>query len=181
MMNHADDQTTTSTTTRPPEVLTVDITCGLPQRLVPMHIRDRPPSYYIVAGLVFTAVTVPYLKSEYGKDYDYDAPVKLLDTMLHAQAEEEGQQVVMLSQVLASEVNVGYEDLMNTTVKALNGTDIKNLRQLMEMVEQCTDPFLHLDLDYHQVLVLETELARKSTPEILETHRIARDRSDDLC
>jgi hypothetical protein len=32
-----------------------------------------------VAGLVFTRVTVPYLRSEYGKEYDFDAPVKLLD------------------------------------------------------------------------------------------------------
>lgn len=27
----------------------------------------RPPSYYIVAGLVFTPCTVPYLRSEYGE------------------------------------------------------------------------------------------------------------------
>jgi hypothetical protein len=32
-------------------------------------------SYFIVAGLVFTPATVPYLRSEYGKEYDFDAPV----------------------------------------------------------------------------------------------------------
>jgi PDZ domain len=42
-----------------------------------------------------------------GKEFDFDAPVKLLDKMLHAQAETAGQQVVVLSQVLASEVNIG--------------------------------------------------------------------------
>ncbi len=26
-------------------------------------------------GLVFTPASVPYLRSEYGKEYDYDAPV----------------------------------------------------------------------------------------------------------
>ena len=44
-------------------------------------------------------VSVPYLRSEYGKDYDFDAPVKLLDSMMHAMADEPGQQVVVLSQV----------------------------------------------------------------------------------
>jgi hypothetical protein len=39
------------------------------------HVQGAPPSYFIVAGLVFTPATVPYLRSEYGKEYDYDAPV----------------------------------------------------------------------------------------------------------
>lgn len=42
---------------------------------------------------------MPYLRSEYGKDYDFDAPVKLLDSMMHAMADEPDQQVVVLSQV----------------------------------------------------------------------------------
>lgn len=31
------------------------------------HINNAPPSYYILGGLVFTPVTVPLLRSEYGK------------------------------------------------------------------------------------------------------------------
>ena len=42
--------------------------------------------------------------------------VKLLDKMMHAQAEVVDQQVVVLSQVLASEVNIGYEEILNTQV-----------------------------------------------------------------
>ncbi len=85
-------------------------------RLIPFHICGKPPSYFIVAGLVFTRVTVPYLRSEYGKEYDFDAPVKLLDKMMHAMAEQPGQQVTVLSQVLASDVNIGYEEIINTQV-----------------------------------------------------------------
>ena len=36
---------------------------------------------------------MPYLKSEYGKEFDYDAPVKLLDAMMHEQAQDGDQQV----------------------------------------------------------------------------------------
>jgi hypothetical protein len=36
-------------------------------KLVPVHIGQRPPSYFILGGLVFTPVTVPLLRSEYGK------------------------------------------------------------------------------------------------------------------
>ena len=44
-------------------------------------------------------VSVPYLRSEYGKEYDFDAPVKLLDSMMHAMADHPTQQVVVLGQV----------------------------------------------------------------------------------
>ena len=83
---------------------------------MPYHTKGKPPSYFIVAGLVFTAVTVPYLRSEYGKEYDFDAPVRLLEQMMHSLAESEEQQVVVLAQVLAAEINIGYEDIINTQV-----------------------------------------------------------------
>lgn len=58
-------------------------------------------------------------RSEYGKEYDFDAPVKLLDRMLHSMAEEKDQQVVVLSQVLAADLSIGYEDIVNTQVSRL--------------------------------------------------------------
>jgi hypothetical protein len=42
--------------------------------------------------------------------------VKLLDKMMHGLPHQPGQQVVLLSQVLAAEVNIGYEDMLNTQV-----------------------------------------------------------------
>ena len=50
-----------------------------PNQLVPPHIRNRDPSYFIVSGLVFTAVSEPYLMSEYGPEYGTSSPVRLLD------------------------------------------------------------------------------------------------------
>ena len=55
----------------------VEIVMGNFNRLVPMHIEEKPPSYLIIGGLVFTCCTLPYLKSEYGKDFDYEAPVSM--------------------------------------------------------------------------------------------------------
>ncbi len=60
---------------------------------------------------------MPYLRSEYGKEYDFDAPVKLLDAMMHEQALGKGQHVVVLGQVLAADINIGYEDLVNIRVR----------------------------------------------------------------
>lgn len=37
---------------------------------------------------------------QYGKDYDYDAPVKLLDKLLHSMSQCDDEQLVVISQVI---------------------------------------------------------------------------------
>ncbi len=49
---------------RDSEILNFDIELATHKRLIPAHIKGRPPSYYIIAGFVFTTVSVPYLRSE---------------------------------------------------------------------------------------------------------------------
>ncbi|GLC35506.1 Protease Do-like 9 [Pleodorina starrii] len=159
---------------------TVRVSLRAPVRLVPFHTRGLPPSYFIVAGLVFTAVTVPYLRSEYGKEYDFDAPVKLLDKMMHGMASHPDEQVVVLSQVLAADVNLGYEEICNTQVVSLNSSPIKNLADLVARVDTCTEPFICLDLEYNTKVVLDTAKAKAATPEIMAVHCISHDRSPDL-
>ncbi|CAM8980589.1 unnamed protein product [Rhodiola kirilowii] len=150
------------------------------KRLIPAHIKGKPPSYYIIGGFVFTAISVPYLRSEYGKDYEFDAPVKLLDKYLHAMAETLDEQLVVVSQVLVADINIGYEEIVNTQVLAFNGKPVKNLKALAAMVESCRDEFLKFDLEYQQIVVLETKTAKAATADILATHCIPSAMSDDL-
>ncbi|XP_075100730.1 protease Do-like 9 [Nicotiana tabacum] len=150
------------------------------KRLIPAHIKGKPPSYYIVGGFVFTAVSVPYLRSEYGKDYEFDAPVKLLDKLLHAMAQSIDEQLVVVSQVLVADINIGYEELVNTQVLAFNGKPIKNLKSLANMVEACKEEYMKFDLDYDQIVVLQTKNAKAATSDILAMHCIPSAMSDDL-
>ncbi|XP_073117928.1 protease Do-like 9 isoform X2 [Elaeis guineensis] len=150
------------------------------KRLVPAHIKGKPPSYYIIAGLVFAAISVPYLRSEYGKDYEYDAPVKLLDKHLHAMAQAHDEQLVVISQVLVADINIGYEDIVNTQVLSFNGKPVKNLKSLASMVENCDEEFLQFDLEYQQIVVLKTRTAKAATKDILLTHCIPSAMSGDL-
>ena len=149
-------------------------------RLVPVHIEGKPPSYYICAGIVFTVVCVPYLRSEYGKDYDYDAPLRLLTKMMHGHKEKEDDQVVVVSQVLSSDINIGYEDIVNVIVTGVNGKPVRNLKTLVKIVEECKDEYLKVELDQSLNLVLNTKEAKKSTKDILQTHCIPHPRSIDL-
>ncbi|TYJ25742.1 hypothetical protein E1A91_A07G070500v1 [Gossypium mustelinum] len=63
---------------------------------------------------------------------------------------------------------------------ALNGKPVTNLRRLAEMVENCDDEFLKLDLEYEQTVVLRTKTAKAATPDILATRCIPSAMSADL-
>ena len=130
-----------STTTNKPSTIaeTLDLVATLspPDSLVPTHLDGRDPSYLVVAGLVFTCCSEPYLASEYGGDYISDSPVKLLDRLLHGQKAAADEEVVVLSQVLASDATLGYEDLFNCQVHRFNGEKVRNLRHLASLVDAC--------------------------------------------
>jgi hypothetical protein len=63
------------------------------------------------AGLVFCVVTERYLESEFGWNYMREAPAIIQKDLYYSQSEREGQEVVVLSQVLACDATLGYEDL----------------------------------------------------------------------
>ncbi len=56
-------------------------------------------------------------------------------------------QIVVLSQVLACDATLGYEEMHNTQVLRFNGTKIRNLAHLAELTTTCTQPFMRFDLD----------------------------------
>lgn len=111
-------------------------------RLIPVHINQKPPKYYIMGGLVFTPCSVPLLRAEFGKEYDYEAPIKLLDKLMYGMKENDTQEIVVLSQVLAADVNVGYEEFSSMQVMKANGHKINNLADMVRIVDTCQEKFL---------------------------------------
>ncbi|KAM5581580.1 protease Do-like 9 [Rosa sericea] len=160
------------------ETLEFNIKLAKHKELIPSHIEGKPPSYYIIAGFVFTAVSVPYLRSEFGNMFD--VPIKLLDKHLHAMAQSIDEQLVVVSQVLVADINIGYEDIVNNQVLDFNGKPVKNLKSLAKMVENCDDEYLEFSLEYNQMVVLQTKTAKAATLDILTTHCISSSMSDDL-
>ena len=46
------------------ETLKLEVKLDIDRRLIPAHNKGKPPSYYIIAGFLFSTVSVPYLRSE---------------------------------------------------------------------------------------------------------------------
>lgn len=151
--------------------------------LVPVHTfqSENPnPSYFIIAGLVITAVTVPFLRSEFGEEWDCEAPVELVKVASDRRAEFQGEQLVVLTQVLAHELTMGYDRLENVLLLNINGTQVRHLRHVMELVETCEREYLRFGLQTNLTIVLKTDAAKQATADVLEKHGIPSAKSHDL-
>jgi hypothetical protein len=152
-------------------------------QLVPVHTFQNAnpnPAFFIIAGLVITAVTVQFLRSEFGEEWECEAPIELVKISQDSRAEFEGEQLVVLTQVLAHELTMGYDQLENKLLLAINGTKVKHLRHVVELVESCDGEFLRFGLQTNHTIVLKTESAKKATADVLDKHGIPADRSRDL-
>ncbi|KAM0903872.1 hypothetical protein ACQ4PT_018397 [Festuca glaucescens] len=149
------------------------------QPLVPVHQFDKLPSYYIFAGFVFIPLTQPYLH-EFGEDWYNTSPRRLCERALRELPKKADQQLVILSQVLMDDINVGYERLAELQVRKVNGVEVENLKHLCSIVEGCTEENLRFDLDDERVIVLKFQNAKLATSRILKRHRIPSAMSSDL-
>ncbi|CDJ40717.1 trypsin, putative [Eimeria tenella] len=160
--------------------LEVSYEVGKVNLLVPAT-NDLPrPEYLIVGGLVFVPLSEPFLKSEYGDDFESRAPVRLLDRWQHGMQQFPGQQCVILTHVLAHEITVGFEHLHNIQVVAFNGEQVRTLRHLKDLVEASTDEFWRFDLDHEEVVILKAASARSALKSILSRNLIPSHKSEGL-
>ena len=122
----------------------------------------------------------PYLQSEYGGDYGTQSPVKLLDRLYYGFPESEEEELVVLSQVLACDATLGYEDIYNVQLLRFNGKEVKSLKSLATMVLACKEKYCRFDLEYNELVILETDRLRKATLDIMENHAVPHAMSADL-
>ena len=61
-----------------------------------------------------------------------------------------------------------------------NGTPIDSLKQLAKLVMKCTQEYMRFDLEYDEVVIVETLAAKKATQDVLTAHSISDVMSTDL-
>ncbi|XP_020586865.1 protease Do-like 2, chloroplastic isoform X2 [Phalaenopsis equestris] len=144
--------------------------------LVPYNVEGGQPSYLIIAGLVFTPLSEPLIEEE----CEDSIGLKLLAKARYSLASFNGEQIVILSQVLANDVNIGYEDMANQQVLKFNGTRIKNIRHLAHLVDTCKGKYLVFEFEENFLAVLDREAAIAASMSILKGYGIPSERSADL-
>ena len=148
-------------------------------RLVPFEQYETLPTYYIAGGLVFAPLTKNYL-FEWGNQWFFSAPTKLLDLYQNGLRTEDRREVVLLTKVLADEINLGYHDIDNIIITKINDKKISQMKDVVDAIENNKGIYHVIEDDAGKKIVLGKEQVDKYSSRILQTYRIDSDRSDDL-
>ena len=138
---------------------------------------DVTPSYFVFAGLVFQPLSVNFLRA--WSDWWDTAPKEFLHHYYMGEPTAARRDVVALTQVLADELNVGYEHLYAETVKSVNGSVPHDLAHFAQLVDACSGT-IEIRMSSGALVVFDTSRARGSQASILERYRVPSDRSSNL-
>jgi len=158
--------------------------------LVPPPQPDRRPTYFIFAGLVFLPLTYDYMATW---KWEHVAP-RFRHYYYSRLPSERHEQIVLVNQVLAHDINVGYHQIHGAVVERINDIDIVAMRDVPRALATPVGKFHVIELDYHGMrgessdyhasygtrIIIDAALATRATAEILAQNGIASDRSVDL-
>jgi hypothetical protein len=90
------------------------------------------------------------------------------------------EQVVILSHVLADEINVGYQGKHDLEVSRVCGAKVKNMRELAAALDAHAGEFVRVDFVGGDVIVVNAKEGRAAGERILAKHRVPARMSPDL-
>ena len=159
----------------------MDIVYKLPKAdfsdtLVPGQSFDKAPEYVLAGGFVFVPLTEDYLRS-WGSNWRQRAPFRLSYYTTGKVTPERPQRVV-LSQVLPSEVNIGYENLRYTVIDEVNGVKIKQLSDIPLALKSPINGFDVFKFESGEAIqeaVLDANNLDQATQDILARYHIPSD------
>ncbi len=157
----------------------VDVVLRPPQFLVAEDAYDVKPTYYLHGGLLFVPLSRDFLKT-WDEEWWTAAPGHLLAYFEHGVRSPERRQVVVLQKVLADRVTQGYSEFSSLVVHSVQGVEIRDLRHLIELVEESEGEFLTIETEDGSRLVLDRAMAKERTSTIMESYGVPADRSPDL-
>jgi hypothetical protein len=157
------------------EELELEVPVSIPRKLVPPHLENRPPPYLIVAGLVFTTLSVPYMVAGDAWESYVSENMSYLLGFWHKAPERETDQVVVLAQVLAHAENLGYDQFQDLHLVKVNGEKVRSLLHLKQLIDASQDTFLRLEFQPdNQIVVLTSSCLDLVTQEVCEEHSVQR-------
>ena len=146
--------------------------------LVPRTEFDRRPMWFLYGGLVFQRLTAEFLRI-WGEHWWDKAPKELLHLYYSGLRKPEQQEVVVLAQVLADAVNVGYEPFANDVVVEVSGHRPVDMRDFVAQMDKARGEVV-LKMSSGATVLLDSAAAKAAMPRILQRYHVPGDRSADL-
>jgi len=142
--------------------------------LVPGPRHDVTPSYFVLGGFVFMPLSEDFLRAHGGGTH------RLRSIAGEDMATPERAQVVVLSQVLAHEVNRGFHGWGLLGVAKLNGKAIGSMKDFVAAARQPVEGRQVLEFEGASRAVLDAAAADMAMQEIMKRYGVTKDRSADL-
>jgi hypothetical protein len=160
----------------------------LPQReLVIPYLMDKNPRFFIFGPFVFAATTQDYLERLGNQQPPTlgHRPSPLVTRRFDKPAFESEELVVVAAPLFPSRITKGYDDPNRSVVSEVNGTPVKNLRHLVELLrdsrdERITFKFASSGVLTHETMVFNRKDLIETTSKILEENGIRYPYSPDL-
>ncbi|MFT5686296.1 MAG: S1-C subfamily serine protease [Myxococcota bacterium] len=137
--------------------------------LVPPKRYDYVPQHFIYGGLVFLSLSRDFLGT--WSKWRYRAPPELVHSYFSGLRTPEQHDVVILAQVLADEINVGYQHLHSEAVVSINGQRPTGLADFIARLKEAAGA-VELRMSSNGLIVLDADAVRDANERILERYRI---------
>ncbi len=177
LADHFVGETLPVTVLRKKRRLDLDLELMPMRRLVPLWQHERPPTYFIYAGLVFQTLGLDFLAT-WNRWWER-APKEFLHHYYSGVATAGRREVVVLTQVLADEINVGYDALYDESVVEINGEPVRDMADFVARVE-ASNGTVEIRTSRAGLIVLDTDLVADANARVLARYNISSDRSADL-
>jgi S1-C subfamily serine protease len=138
--------------------------------------RGEKPSYFIHGPLVFAAAKTGAYSSYAQLQPNLDGVQSPLATRLTDRVRFPGEElVVVTSPMFTHKIAKGYGDPAGQVVKEINGTRVKNLKHLVELLRDSTDEYLVFRFAElgAEVLVFRRQEMNAATDDVLDDHGIS--------
>jgi hypothetical protein len=159
------------------ERVRVELVLGPWLPLVPRARYDKPPQYFVYGGLVFQTLTRDFLTT--WEKWWNKAPKEFLYYYYSGERSSSRHEVVILTQILADEINVGYSHLYNEAVVAVNGAMPRDLNDFVGQLGTA-EGLVEILTSSGGIVMFDAAEVRNATPRILSRYHIAADRSQGL-
>jgi S1-C subfamily serine protease len=146
-----------------------DIPLKRPRFLVAEDSYDIKPTYYLYGGLLFVPLSRDFLTT-WGPDWWLEAPSELVSIYQHE----------ICSPARTHRVNQGYHGFEALAIERVQGRKIRDLRELIRIVESATDDFIRFQGHEGSVIVLDRDLVDQGNRRVMRRYGVAFDRSEDL-
>lgn len=105
--------------------------------LIPENTIGAPREYIVEGGFIIQELTGQMLRA-YGSKWQTRVNPRLAHIYLTKQQspEQAGDHIVLLTSVLDDPINIGYQQFRNKIIKKINGTPIRNINDVFDIIEK---------------------------------------------